>query len=188
VEQFNLKKVWLVMISLLLITAAVSARESGSRWLLIDTDKLLLKVMSGERVEAVFRNISIGRNGAGIDKKSGDEKTPLGEFRIGWINRNSHYRLFFGFTYPSLAIAREGLANGTIDREMYAEIRAAVKMNKIPPQNSALGGQFGIHGLGDADPEIHHKMNWTKGCIALTNEQIDSLNHWIIKGMRVVVI
>jgi len=177
-----------LFVGLLMAPLTVLASENDSLWLLIDTDKLLLKVMRGEKVEVVYENISIGKNGAGIDKERGDEKTPLGTFKIGWINRNSRYHLFFGFTYPSLEIAKRGFAGGKIDFKMYYEIRAAKELGRVPPQNSSLGGQIGIHGLGSADPVIHHAVNWTGGCIALTNEQVDSLNEWVFRGMRVVVV
>ena len=58
---------------------------------------------------------------------------------------------------------------------------------QTPPQNTALGGYIGIHGLGNRDPAIHKKMNWTDGCIALTDEQIEQLAQWIDVGTRVVI-
>ena len=57
----------------------------------------------------------------------------------------------------------------------------------IPPQVTPLGGYLGIHGVGEGDPGIHADFNWTHGCIALTNQQIDDLAGWIRIGMRVVV-
>lgn len=50
-----------------------------------------------------------------------------------------------------------------------------------------IGGQIGIHGLGAGDKEIHKVFNWTHGCIALTNEQIDQLTRWVGKGTVVKV-
>ena len=163
------------------------SKEDEKNWLLIDTENLVLKVVSRGKVKAIYKNISIGRNGAAVDKRQGDEKTPLGEFKIGWINRESRYRLFFGMNYPSLAVAEKGLIRGDIDLDTYVAIRLALKNKGIPPQNSRLGGQVGIHGLGQADSSVHKTVNWTEGCIALTNEQIDSLSHWVFKGMRVIV-
>ena len=57
----------------------------------------------------------------------------------------------------------------------------------MPPQQTALGGHIGIHGIGAGDPRIHEDFNWTSGCIALTNAQIDDLAGWVRLGMRVVV-
>ena len=58
-------------------------------------------------------------------------------------------------------------------------------MGKTPPQDTPLGGQIGIHGIGNGDQDIHHNYNWTNGCIALTNEQIDQLGKWIKPGVLV---
>jgi len=41
--------------------------------------------------------------------------------------------------------------------------------------------------IGAGDPKIHASYNWTKGCIALTNSQIDELAQWIRLGVRVVI-
>lgn len=164
-----------------------SGSENDETWLLINTDKLELTVMQGGRSLAVFRNISIGKNGATSFKKRGDEKTPLGEFKIGWINRKSRYHVFYGLTYPNLDDANVAFSNGLINLDAYAAIRLASKNNRVPPQNTPLGGQIGIHGLGRADPDIHRDINWTEGCIALTNAQIERLGLWIGEGTRVVV-
>jgi hypothetical protein len=50
-----------------------------------------------------------------------------------------------------------------------------------------LGGQIGIHGLGRADPRLHEMADWTRGCVAVTNEQIDILRRHVYIGMAVVI-
>jgi hypothetical protein len=62
-----------------------------------------------------------------------------------------------------------------------------VAKGRLPPQNTALGGRIGLHGLGRGDPKVHQQFNWTNGCIALTNEQIDQLLTWVGKGTRVSI-
>ncbi|WP_305910079.1 L,D-transpeptidase [Methylomarinum sp. Ch1-1] len=156
-------------------------------WLLIDTKKLQLQVRRGEKTVMVFDNIAIGRNGAGFKTHRGDDVTPRGQYRIAWINNNSAYYRFFGFDYPTQFNAVEGLNWGLINRETYRRIIAAHEAGEVPPQNTVLGGQIGIHGLGKADKAIHKLMNWTHGCIALTNEQIDRLTPWVKKGIPVKV-
>jgi lipoprotein-anchoring transpeptidase ErfK/SrfK len=36
-------------------------------------------------------------------------------------------------------------------------------------------------------PAIQRRLNWTKGCIVLTNAQIDRLASWVTPGTRVVI-
>ena len=52
---------------------------------------------------------------------------------------------------------------------------------------TALGGQLGIHGLGVGDAEIHRAYNWTRGCVALEDWQIDELRPWLRVGMPVEI-
>jgi murein L,D-transpeptidase YafK len=156
-------------------------------WLLIDTGKLTLEVKQGLKTVELFKNISIGKNGAGFKQRRGDLVTPIGTYRIGWINNNSHYRKFFGVTYPSQLNAFEALFKGLIDQEDYKQIKLSHQHRQIPKQNTRIGGNIGIHGLGSASQRIHRTMNWTQGCIALTNPQVDRLAHWVDKGTLVTI-
>ncbi len=163
------------------------AKGEPSRWLLVDTSAQSLMVMEGQTIKQRFDNISVGRNGTAPLRYRGDNTTPLGTFRIAWVNPNSRYKTFFGFDYPNLPLAEQALRRGLIDLAAYNEISSAIRHGQLPPQNTPLGGYLGIHGLGRADPKIHATMNWTQGCIALTNQQIDELSQWIEVGTRVVI-
>jgi hypothetical protein len=156
-------------------------------WLLVDTDTLQIEVKRGTQTVATFANIAIGQSGAGLKNQRGDNITPKGEYKIGWVNRQSAFHLFYGLTYPSVADAEQGLQNGSISQADYAAIVYAHQHQQIPPQNTALGGQIGLHGLGQADESIHQNLNWTHGCVAITNSQIDELSQWITTGMRVQI-
>jgi len=163
------------------------AKADERYWLLIDTSAQSLMVMEGKTVKQRFSNISVGRAGTAPLRQRGDNTTPLGSFHIAWVNRDSRYKTFFGFDYPNQPLAAKALRQGLIDPPTYDEITSAIRRGQLPPQNTPLGGYLGIHGLGRADPKIHAAMNWTQGCIALTNAQIDELARWIEVGMRVVV-
>ncbi|MDQ7090320.1 MAG: L,D-transpeptidase [Methylococcales bacterium] len=156
-------------------------------WLSIDTKKKRLEVKRGDHVLATFNKISIGRRGAGFKKRQGDKVTPIGTYKIGWINYKSKFKIFYGFTYPSIENAKTALKRNMITSSTYRTIEVAHKNNKIPPQNTRLGGRIGLHGLGEGNEDVHKFWDWTKGCIAVTNQQIDELASWIIKGMMVKV-
>jgi len=156
-------------------------------WLLVDTNAMQISVKRGEETLIVFDNIAIGQNGAGLKTERGDNITPKGEYKIGWVNSDSQFHLFYGLTYPSIADAENGLQNGVISQAEHDAIVLAQQNNQVPPQNTPLGGQVGLHGLGQANQEIHQAMNWTHGCVAMTNEQVDALSQWISLGMRVQI-
>lgn len=177
------------ILSCLVAFAAIGA-ERGTEddvWRRVDTASRTLQVMAGKQSVESFDRIAIGRGGASFDKARGDGNTPLGEYRIGWINQNNRYHRFFGFTYPNLQIAHRAFARGLITGDTLQEIITAHLEESIPPQSTRLGGQIGIHGLGGANPEVHELFDGTHGCVALTNRQVDRLAHWIKKGTLVQI-
>ncbi len=179
-------KIWGLVLGIVLCWGGwVDASEEI--WLLVDTKSLRLYVKRGEKDLAVFDNISIGRRGVTQQKRQGDNKTPVGEFHIGWIKENSRYHRFFGLNYPTIPFVKYGQSAGLIDDQTFRSLLKANFEEVVPPQNTPLGGYIGIHGLGQADERIHGLFNWTRGCIALTNEQIDQLSRWVEEGTRVVI-
>ncbi len=180
------RSVWALLFCLTGFNARADLAEKDT-WLLVETRPHLLTVMEGDKPVEVFEKIAIGRRGFGYQKARGDDKTPLGNYRIGWVNENSRYRRFYGFAYPNRANAERAHQSGLIGDNTYHAILRADAGAEIPPQDTPLGGQIGIHGLGSADPHVHRIFDWTHGCIAMTNEQIDRLGNWIRKGTLVVV-
>ena len=181
-----LLSLWLVATCFTVAGAAV-ATEPQEVWLQVDTRLLELRVLRGHEVIRRYTGIAIGRSGATADKRHLDGKTPLGEFRINRIADDSPFHRFFGFDYPHLAQAKRAFEQGDLDAPAYQAIRQAIYLHRDPPQHTALGGFLGIHGIGRGDPKMHEDFNWTQGCIALTNEQIDELRQWVRLGTRVVV-
>ncbi|MCK5697898.1 MAG: L,D-transpeptidase [Gammaproteobacteria bacterium] len=176
----------IVTISCLLLLPLFAGAKDAI-WVHIDTQQLVLEVKSGNTTLSRFSNISLGRNGSGFKKKRGDDITPHGRYKITWINRKSRYHLFFGVNYPSKENAQQAFDQKIITKKDYRRILHAHKNNQTPPQNTPMGGLIGIHGLGHGDKKIHEMMNWTHGCIALTNEQINNLDTLIKKETLVII-
>ena len=166
---------------------AGTAIAEPNTWILIDTKSHDLHVMSDARTLESFDHIAIGRRGASFEKQRGDDRTPLGEYRIGWVNDKSQFHRFFGFTYPNLQVARRAFDRGLIGGDTLNRIMTAHFERHVPPQGTPLGGRIGIHGLGRGNPDVHASFDWTHGCVALTNRQVDRLAQWIRKGMLVMI-
>jgi len=160
---------------------------TGEVWISVDTGHRSLNVMEGERVVRVFDDISLGRSGVTNEKQTHDHKTPLGSYRVRRINDQSRFHLYFGFDYPNLEQAKLAFKAGRISYEQLKAIRKAHYLGQEPPSDTALGGMIGIHGIGNGDVRVHEEFNWTDGCIALTNEEVDELAAWIRLGTRVEV-
>ena len=164
----------------------ISAADSDVR-VIIDTQTRNLEIKKGEETLEVLEHVVIGRKGAGTKEHRGDDITPIGDYRIGWVNDKSSFRKFFGLTYPNPYHAEKALQKGMIGQSTYNAIVDAEMAGQIPPQNTDLGGQIGIHGLGSASLSVHEEFDWTHGCIALTNDQIDRLSQYVEKGTLVTV-
>jgi murein L,D-transpeptidase YafK len=157
-------------------------------WLLIDTKADKLMVMRDTQPIEVFHQIAVGSSGAGFKYRRGDNKTPLGVFRVGWINDHSRFKKFIGLDYPNPDYAERALRERRIDHWTYERIRSAWIGGLTPPQDTPLGGQIGIHGVGAGNPRVHEAgIDWTSGCVALDNWQIDALRPWVKVGMRVEI-
>ena len=181
-----------VLTSLVLLLTSLSlapraADRDDEIWVLVDTRAMTVSIFEGDALKRVYESISIGRGGTTTDKSKDDRKTPLGEYRISRIAKQTPFHRFFGFDYPSLEQAQRALQAGVINERQYRSILTAFRSGEAPPQDTPLGGYLGIHGVGEGDPRIHENFNWTNGCIALSNEQIDDIARWIKLGTRVVV-
>jgi murein L,D-transpeptidase YafK len=163
------------------------AKGSGEIWVLVDTQRRVLEVLQDRKVEVSLANIAIGRYGTTRLKHRGDNQTPLGSYHVAWMEPRSHFHFFIGLDYPTPAQARAAADLGLIKPEVRRSIDRAFAQGRVPPQNTPLGGMIGIHGLGPGDPKIHSLYNWTRGCVALTNRQVDVLLPWIRIGTRVEV-
>jgi murein L,D-transpeptidase YafK len=146
--------------------------------------------------------------GKSLGKKStqGDRKTPEGNYFICMINPNSEWDYFYGLNYPNEKDGKEALEAGQITLKEYNAIAEAEKKGVCPPWNTSLGGEIGIHGT---NPErigletiinyadwinffndiylLDKNPNWTKGCIALRNQDFYDIRSKI-KGLGTKVI
>ncbi len=112
--------------------------------------------------------ISLGATPEGRKRVQGDNKTPEGVYYINGKNPNSSYHKNLGISYPNAA-----------DRQ-YAQ---AHKLN--------TGGDVKIHGLPNRlqyKPEAYLYSDWTWGCIAISNEEIDELYRFVQVGTPIVIL
>jgi len=161
--------------------------DSNAHFIYINTTQQTLSVIQNGKAAIVFENISIGKGGASKLRKRGDSKTPLGEFKITWINESSRYRLFFGIDFPNIDYAIRAYQAQIINLDEFISIQKSYARKQLPSQETELGGYIGIHGIGNGDLNTHLSYNWTDGCIALTNKQILQLAKWINIGMKVII-
>jgi murein L,D-transpeptidase YafK len=117
----------------------------------------------------------------GPKRALGDQRMPEGEYRIAGPARKSRFHLFIPIDYPSRADADLALAEGRIPKDVHASIARAHKSRRMPPQGTVLGGVLGIHGEGKRW-RGDHLLNWTEGCIAMSDRSIAQLAKLVRPG------
>ena len=134
-----------------------------------------LDLISDGRLERRY-SIALGRNASADKSTEGDHATPLGEFYICAKNPRSKYFLSLCISYPNADDAERGLAANLIGVDEYRQILDALQAGKMPPQHTRLGGEIYIHGRGGKEAEAaSSEKDWTRGCIALDNSDMQEL-------------
>jgi murein L,D-transpeptidase YafK len=144
-----------------------------------------LETYRRDALERRYR-VALGRNSAADKAVEGDEATPLGEFYVCAKNPRSKFFLSMCISYPNAEDAQRGLAAELITRAEYAAILAALERRAVPPQRTRLGGEIYIHGEDPAPPAGAAK-DWTRGCIALGNSDMQELFHSTPLGTLVLI-
>lgn len=119
--------------------------------------------------------VALGRAPAGSKQARGDERVPEGVYHLVGVPRPSRFYRFWPLDYPSLADADRGVADRTITRAEARAIASAHAAGQLPPQNTALGGWIGLHGEGQRWRGDSAHLDWTQGCLALADGDLDFL-------------
>jgi murein L,D-transpeptidase YafK len=107
------------------------------------------------------------------------------------MNHSKRFYKFMGLSYPGLKHAELGLRSGLISLADYQSIKSAIDDRLTPPWETRLGGAVGIHGrsrdAGNTRDESDD-TNWTDGCIALDNADIDEIYTVVSLGTPVTIL
>jgi hypothetical protein len=181
-----------LVIFFLLIFLAITAQSIGQplnekRIIVIDKAKKKLVLFINTERAAEFP-AAFGIDPHSDKYKSLDGATPEGFYVITYKKQESEFHRFLGISYPNLADATRGLAQGIISLEEYKKIYQGILKTGQAPWNTGLGGGIGIHGGGVFKYFGHHKeTDWTEGCIALNNKDIEKLFHLVKSGDPVII-
>lgn len=116
----------------------------------------------------------------GHKQRQGDLKTPEGWYRTSDKPWSSFYGAI-AVHYPRVEDAEAGLAAGLVDAATVESIRSAHARGDKPPQQTRLGGEILLHGGGSL-------FDWTLGCVALEDEDLDDLRAQLPAGMKTDVL
>jgi murein L,D-transpeptidase YafK len=150
-----------------------------------------LTLVRDDRAIRTYRAV-FGRGYPDGDKQSlGDKRTPEGDFYVCTMHPSKRFYKFLGLSYPGLKHAENGLRSGMISERQFLRIKKALEEGQQPPWDTRLGGAVGIHGR-TAAPEggiqAPGTENWTDGCIALGNADMEELFSVVSLGTPVTIL
>ena len=139
-------------------------RSEKADFVTVDKSDRTLLLYAGGKVLRRFEGIQLGDAPVGHKQFEGDEKTPEGRYTLDYRNPQSSYHLSLHISYP--------------DARDTAHAKAAGK---------SPGGEIFIHGQPDWLPIGRLPGDWTDGCIALSNEEIEELWRYIPDGTPIEI-
>jgi len=126
-----------------------------------------LTAYNGSKLLREF-SVALGKGGLGPKVRQGDGRVPEGKYVIAGRNPNSAFHLSLRISYPAPEQVSDALARG------------------IDP-----GGDIMIHGLRNGQGSVgklHRVTDWTDGCIAVTNPEIEWLWRSVPDGTPILIL
>lgn len=149
---------WIALALMLFWSAGFAAAQQATHVLVSKGDRRM-QIMNGDTVLKTY-SVALGGSPVGHKEKEGDERTPEGSYVLDWRNSKSSYHRSIHVSYPN-----------------EADTERARKVGEDP------GGMIMIHGqrnyFGWLSP-ITQWFDWTNGCIAVTNADMNEI--WALVG------
>ncbi len=160
---------YLLIVPLLspVISPSFAAEHTKADRILVEKAKRTLTLFSGDMPLKTYR-VALGKNPLGHKLRQGDMKTPEGFYSIDYRNPDSRFHKSLHISYPNERDIRRALSSG------------------FPP-----GGHIMIHGLKkelEWTGAYHRVLNWTDGCIAVTNSEIQEIWNIVPDGTPVEIV
>jgi murein L,D-transpeptidase YafK len=121
---------------------------------IVEKSKRTMTLLKQDREVRTYK-IALGRDPVGAKVRQGDNRTPEGIYYVDYKVRNSIYHRALHLSYPNPGDMERARALG------------------VPP-----GGSIMIHGMKKDHlwmGDVQYLFNWTRGCIALTNREIEEV-------------
>lgn len=134
--------------------------------IIIKKSERLLYAVKDDKVIKKY-DIAIGQNPIGHKLKEGDKKTPEGYYFVDGKNAKSKFFLSLHTSYPN-----------------FHDRRVAEKNNLNP------GSHIAIHGLPSISvlsQYLYNSLDWTDGCIALNNKDMEELWNMSEEGTQILI-
>jgi murein L,D-transpeptidase YafK len=133
----------------------------------VDKSERILQLLSADKVIKTY-HVALGDSPIGHKQRQGDERTPTGSYTLDYKNENSKFYRSIHISYPNAAD------------------KARAKKLGVSP-----GGDIMIHGQTNGRGHlaaITQQRDWTDGCIAVTDDQMDEIMQAVKLGIPIEIV
>jgi murein L,D-transpeptidase YafK len=133
-----------------------------------------LDLTSGGRRVKVYP-VALGGRPEGRKIRTTDGRTPEGRYVLIPHHPSPGFGPCFYICYPNEDDARRGVAEKRVGEPVLQRISAALGRAERPPHDTPLGGLILLHGTKQRSLPALTETNWTTGCIAMENADVEEL-------------
>lgn len=157
-----------LVLGLVCAAALISASDNplrADRVVVLKKERTLQLLRRGKVIKSY--KVALGGNPVGAKTQQGDHKTPEGDYVLDTRNLHSQFYKSIHISYPN-------------ERD-----RAVARQKGVSP-----GGDVFVHGLPKGYGFVgasHRLKDWTDGCIAVTNEEIDEILRAVADGTPIEI-
>lgn len=146
-------------------STSLAAINKADKVVVFKSKRVLMLLKDGEIVKTY--RVALGKAPQGHKTRAGDKKTPEGTYILDTRNPQSKYHLALHISYPN-----------------ETDVQNSQKLGVSP------GGDIMIHGLSNDFSKLgklHRYKDWTNGCIAVTNAEIEEIWQLVQDGTPIEI-
>lgn len=163
-----MRTIGILLLTLIMALASASCATRKADKVVVNKAESKLYVMKQGKPLKVY-NVAFGSNPVGHKEQEGDGRTPEGQYHLDFKNPKSKFYKSIRVSYPNAYDVASAEARG------------------VKP-----GGDIMIHGqpngTASALAKARQRSNWTEGCIAVTNHEMDHLWRMIDVGTPIEIL
>jgi len=144
---------------------AFAKPDKADKVVVLKGKRVLFLLKEGEIMKAY--KIALGKDPVGHKVRAGDNRTPEGIYTLSSRKQSEKYHLTIFISYPNESDVLNAKSKGF-----------------------SPGGSIAIHGLPQelaSLNKLHRSMNWTSGCIAVTNDEMEEIWRLVEDGTTIEI-
>jgi murein L,D-transpeptidase YafK len=161
----NGRRIHVLVLLIAALRCVAASTDQADKIIILKSAHQMTLLSNGKALKTY--KVALGSRPVGPKQVEGDHKTPEGNYIIDAKNAHSQFHLSLHISYPSAADQQR-------PRTMGARPGGAIMIHGLAPSFAYLG-------------PLHRQVDWTDGCIAVTNAEIEEIWKLVPVGTKVEI-